>query len=79
MAAAAGAEPSLAKIDVGLFAPGTPMASDVGVEITRQPDDYEIRAETGLLAGGALSYYPPANSSSRRTEWIRTPRRLCCG
>ena len=41
MAAIAGAEPRLAKIDVGLFAPGTPMASDVGVEITRRPDDYE--------------------------------------
>jgi peptide/nickel transport system substrate-binding protein len=51
MAAVAGAEPGLAKIDVGLFVPGTPMASDVGVEITRRPDDYEgIKRE--LFAAG---------------------------
>jgi len=41
MAAVAGGEARLTKIDVGLFVPGTPMASDVGVEITRRPDDYE--------------------------------------
>jgi peptide/nickel transport system substrate-binding protein len=35
--AAAGAVPSLIKTDVGLFVPGTAMASDVGVEITRGP------------------------------------------
>jgi peptide/nickel transport system substrate-binding protein len=51
MAAVAGAMPSLAKIDVGLVAPGTPMASDVGVEITRRPDDYE-RMKTELVAAG---------------------------
>jgi len=39
MAAVAGAEPSLIKTDVGLFVPGTPMASDIGVEITRGPKD----------------------------------------
>ncbi len=39
MTAVAGAEPSLIKTDVGLFVPGTPMASDVGVEITRGPKD----------------------------------------
>jgi hypothetical protein len=50
MAAVAGAEPSLAKIDVGLFAPGTPMASDAGVEITRRPDDYE-KVKKELVAG----------------------------
>src|SRR5215831_15382782 len=37
MTAVAGAEPSLIKADVGLFVPGTPMASTVGVEITRGP------------------------------------------
>ena len=31
--------PSLIKTDVGLFVPGTPMASTVGVEITRGPKD----------------------------------------
>jgi peptide/nickel transport system substrate-binding protein len=51
MAAVAGAEPDLAKIDVGLFAPGTTMASDVGVEITRRSDDYE-RMKTELVAAG---------------------------
>jgi peptide/nickel transport system substrate-binding protein len=51
MAAVAGAEPRLAKIDVGLFVPGTPMASDVGVEITRRPDDYE-KTKKELFAAG---------------------------
>jgi peptide/nickel transport system substrate-binding protein len=41
MAAVAGAEPGLTRTDVGLFTPGTPMASDVGVEITRRPDDFD--------------------------------------
>ena len=40
MEAVAGAEPSLYKTDVGLFVPGTPMASTAGVEITRGPKDY---------------------------------------
>jgi peptide/nickel transport system substrate-binding protein len=39
--AAAGAVPSLIKTDVGLFVPGTAMASDVGVEITRGPKDLD--------------------------------------
>lgn len=51
MAAVAGPEPDLAKIDVGLFAPGTPMASDIGVEITRRPDEYET-AKKELGAAG---------------------------
>src|SRR5207302_9777389 len=47
----AGAEPSIMKIDVGLFVPGTPLASDVGVEITRGPKDYaKIKQE--LAAAG---------------------------
>ena len=40
MTAVAGAEPSIIKTDVGIFVPGTPMASTVGVEITRGPKDY---------------------------------------
>jgi peptide/nickel transport system substrate-binding protein len=40
MAAVAGAQPDLIKTDVGLFAPGTPMASDVGLEATRGPKDF---------------------------------------
>ena len=51
MAAVAGAEPRLTKIDVGLFVPGTPMASDVGVEITRRPDDYEEMKKELFAAG----------------------------
>jgi peptide/nickel transport system substrate-binding protein len=39
MTAVAGAEPSLIKTDVGLFVPGTTMASTVGVEITRGSKD----------------------------------------
>jgi peptide/nickel transport system substrate-binding protein len=46
MTAFAGAAPEIMKTDVGLFVPGTPLASDVGVEITRGPKDYEkIRKE----------------------------------
>ncbi len=46
MEAVAGAEPSLIKTDVGIFVPGTPMASTTGVEITRGPKDLnKIRAE----------------------------------
>src|ERR1019366_2646809 len=39
MEAVAGAVPSLIKTDVGIFVPGTPMASTVGVEVTRGPKD----------------------------------------
>jgi peptide/nickel transport system substrate-binding protein len=39
MTAVAGAEPSLIKTGVGLFVPGTPMASDIGVEVTRGAKD----------------------------------------
>jgi peptide/nickel transport system substrate-binding protein len=47
----AGAEPSIMKVDVGLFVPGTPLASDIGVEITRGPKDYgKIKQE--LAAAG---------------------------
>ncbi len=41
MTAVAGAEPSLIKTDVKLFVPGTPMASTVGVEITRGPKNLD--------------------------------------
>jgi peptide/nickel transport system substrate-binding protein len=41
MEAVAGAEPSLIKTDVGIFVPGTPMASTVGVERTRGPKDLD--------------------------------------
>jgi len=51
MTVVAGAAPELIKADVGLFVPGTPMASDVGVEITRGPKDYaKIRQD--LIAAG---------------------------
>jgi peptide/nickel transport system substrate-binding protein len=46
MAAVGGAEPSLIKTDVGLFVPGTLMASTLGVEITRGPKDLDkIKAD----------------------------------
>ncbi len=47
----AGADPSLIKTDVGIFVPGTPMASTVGVENTRGPKDLaKIKAD--LAAAG---------------------------
>jgi peptide/nickel transport system substrate-binding protein len=41
MEAYAGADATLIKTDVGIFVPGTPMASTVGVEHTRGPKDLE--------------------------------------
>jgi peptide/nickel transport system substrate-binding protein len=47
----AGAVPEMMKTDVGLFVPGTPLASDVGVEITRGTTDY-AKAKQDLAAAG---------------------------
>jgi len=49
--AVAGAEPSLIKTDVGIFVPGTPMASTVGVEVTRGPKDF-AKLKQELAAAG---------------------------
>ncbi|HVC60459.1 MAG TPA: ABC transporter substrate-binding protein [Acetobacteraceae bacterium] len=51
MEAVAGADPSLIKTDVGIFVPGTPMASTVGVEITRGPKNY-AKLKQDLVAAG---------------------------
>ena len=51
MEAVAGAAPSLYKTDVGLFVPGTPMASSTGVEVTRGPKDY-AKLKQDLAAAG---------------------------
>lgn len=51
MEAVAGAEPSLIKTDLGIFVPGTPMASTVGVEITRGPKDL-AKIKAALAATG---------------------------
>jgi peptide/nickel transport system substrate-binding protein len=51
MTAVAGAEPSLIKTDVGLFVPGTPMASTAGVEITRGSKDLD-KLKKDLAAAG---------------------------
>ncbi len=51
MTAFCGAEPSIMKVDVGLFVPGTPLANDVGVEITRGPKDYD-KVKKDLAAAG---------------------------
>ena len=51
MEGVAGAEPSLAKTDVGLFVPGSPMASTAGVEITHGPKDY-AKLKQALAAAG---------------------------
>src|SRR5439155_8287954 len=51
MTAFAGAEPSIMKIDAGLLVPGTPLASDAGVALTRGPKDFsKIKQE--LVAAG---------------------------
>ena len=42
---------SLIKTDVGIFVPGTPMASTVGVEVTRGPKDYD-KLKQDLAAAG---------------------------
>ncbi len=51
MEAVAGAEPSLIKTDVGMFVPGTPLASTVGVEQTRGPKDL-AKLKQRLTAAG---------------------------
>lgn len=47
----AGAAPELMKTDVGLFVPGTPLASEVGVENTRGTTDY-AKIKQDLAAAG---------------------------
>jgi peptide/nickel transport system substrate-binding protein len=51
MEGVSGAEPSLYKTDIGLFVPGTPMATAVGVDITRGPKDY-AKLKQDLAAAG---------------------------
>jgi peptide/nickel transport system substrate-binding protein len=51
MEAVAGADPSLIKTDVGIFVPGTPMASTVGVDLTRGPKNYD-KLKQDLIAAG---------------------------
>lgn len=51
MEAVSGAAPSLYKTDVGLFVPGTPMASNVGVEVTRGPKD-DAKLKKDLSSAG---------------------------
>lgn len=51
MEGVAGADPSLYKTDIGLFAPGTPMASTAGVDVTRGPKDY-AKLKKDLAAAG---------------------------
>jgi peptide/nickel transport system substrate-binding protein len=51
MEAVAGADPSLITTDVGIFVPGTPMASKVGVEVTRGPKNID-KLKKDLIAAG---------------------------
>jgi peptide/nickel transport system substrate-binding protein len=51
MQGVAGSDPSLIKTDVGIFVPGTPMASTVGVSITRGPKNYD-KLKADLKAAG---------------------------
>ena len=51
MDAVGGGDPQLTQTDVGIFVPGTPMASKIGVEITRGPKDYN-KLKADLKAAG---------------------------
>ncbi|MEJ0019211.1 MAG: ABC transporter substrate-binding protein [Acetobacteraceae bacterium] len=51
MEAYAGAEPELYRTKVGLFTPGTPMATDAGVEAMRERTDFD-RIKQDLAAAG---------------------------
>jgi peptide/nickel transport system substrate-binding protein len=51
MQAYAGAVPELIKTDVGIFVPGTPLASTEGVEITRGEQDFD-KLKKELVAAG---------------------------
>lgn len=51
MEAVSGAEPSLYKTPVGLFVPGTPMASSAGIEVMSTPKDY-AKLKKDLAATG---------------------------
>lgn len=51
MQGVAGSVPELIKTDVGIFVPGTPMASTAGVEITRGPKNYD-KLKADLKAAG---------------------------
>lgn len=51
MEAVAGADPSLYKTGIGLFVPGTPMASTVGTEVMNGPKDY-AKLKKDLAAAG---------------------------
>jgi peptide/nickel transport system substrate-binding protein len=51
MQAYAGAVPNLIKTDVGIFVPGTPLASDVGVAVTRGDHDTE-KLKREIVAAG---------------------------
>ena len=51
MEAVSGALPEVIKTDVGIFVPGTPMASKVGVEVTRGSTDYAALKKELAAAG----------------------------
>jgi peptide/nickel transport system substrate-binding protein len=51
MDAVAGADPELIKTGIGLFVPGTPLASDVGVDMMKGPHD-PVKLNTDLVAAG---------------------------
>ena len=51
MDAVAGADPELIRTGIGLFVPGTPLASDVGVDMMKGPHD-PVKLNTDLAAAG---------------------------
>ncbi len=51
MSAVIGDEPSMFHVPRGVFCPGTPMASDAGLEVFKGPRDYEAVKKAILAAG----------------------------
>ncbi|MGJ5179320.1 ABC transporter substrate-binding protein [Bradyrhizobium oligotrophicum] len=69
MTAVAGTEPAYQSTPLGFFAPNTPMASDVGLDVFRGPRNYEkVKAELRAAGynGEKVVLLVPANSQAQR-------------
>ncbi|CCE08030.1 conserved exported hypothetical protein [Bradyrhizobium sp. STM 3843] len=69
MTAVAGSDPAYQVTPVGFFAPGTPLASDVGLDVFRGPRDMDkVKAELKAAGynGEKVVLLVPANSQAQR-------------